>query len=69
MSTAARKARKREQRENGTKYQHPARDGIPYGNSKLWSIDSDIADMHRQMDATRAIAEAAPDLWRGIVGR
>lgn len=69
MSNAARNARKQAQRENGTKYQHPRREGIPYGRSKPWSIDRDIADMHRSMDTTRAIIAAAPELWRGMVGR
>lgn len=69
MSNAARKARKQHQREQGTKYQHPTREGIPYGHSKPWSIGRDIANMHRQMDTTRAVLEAAPDLWRGMVGR
>jgi hypothetical protein len=50
-------------------YQHPKREGIPYGRSKAWSIDRDIADMHRQMDVTRAIVEAVPDIWPGAVGR
>ncbi|MCS6570292.1 hypothetical protein NYQ35_15915 [Curtobacterium flaccumfaciens pv. flaccumfaciens] len=76
MSNAARKARKRLDRwirEEGldlpTGFQHPRREGIPYGRSKPWSINRDIAEMHRQMDTTRAIVEAAPDIWRGMVGR
>jgi hypothetical protein len=34
MSKAARNARKAEQRETGVKYQHPTREGVPYGRSK-----------------------------------
>ncbi|PCN46977.1 hypothetical protein Csp2054_14130 [Curtobacterium sp. 'Ferrero'] len=82
MSTAARKERKRIRRRWGYEsaeatqsypiagpYQHPRREGIPYGRSKPWSIDRDIAQMHHDLDVTRAIVEFAPDLWRRAVSR
>lgn len=62
MSKAARKARKQEQRETGQKYQHPSREGIPYGHSKQpYALPG--TPTTAEMAATRAMLSYAKDAW------
>lgn len=55
MSKAARKARKTEQRETGTKYQHPTREGVPYGHSKNPNLGAELAAMDNQIGLVREL--------------
>lgn len=64
MSNAARKARKREQRNTGERYQHPTRDGVPYGRSKPPSL-ADMMPSPERIAATAAMVAAAREGWGG----
>lgn len=65
MSGAARKARKREQRATGERYQHPTREGVPYGRSAPPSYrlrPVDVQEVAMQLEVGR-------ELWSSMSAR
>lgn len=64
MSSAARKARKREQRTTGERYQHPTREGVPYGRSRQPNL-ANMVPTPQRIAETAAMVAAAREGWGG----